>query len=169
MPLMFLLPLVLVLLVVGYVFFVRQRGQRLRALNQLLNEADSFEQVLREAREKSNEMKDLVNHVPEEMSASTKAWLSIDADIKRALKDLLAHRMWIKDEGANASKQQLDEAIRAMRSSKTKIEQQLNDLHRAGDSLKQVTADALAKAAKEPPSLRRGNMEAPDNQDSSST
>lgn len=169
MPLLLIAPLVLALLIVGYMLFTRHSSRRIRALNQLLNEADSFEQVLREAREKSTEMKDLVNHVPEEMSASTKAWLSIDADIKRALKDLLAHRMWIKDEGANASKQQLDEAIRAMRSSKAKIEQQLGELHRAGDSLKQVTAEALAKAAQEPASLRRSAAEEQDNSDSSSS
>lgn len=155
----FIAPLIVAVLIVGYLFFSRQRNQRLRALDALLNEADSFEQVLREAREKSNEMRDLVNHVPEEMSASTKAWLSIDEDIKRALKDLLAHRMWIKDEGAQASKKQLDEAIRAMQSSKTKIEQQLDELHRAGDSLKKVTDDALAKAAQEPASLRRSEAE----------
>ena len=87
--------------------------RRERTLRALLDGADALEVQLQECRVRMQRLRGMLAILPEEMSAEANSALSADTKVQAALKDLLAHRLWIQQHAADATQQQLD--VRAAR------------------------------------------------------
>jgi uncharacterized coiled-coil protein SlyX len=94
----------------------RERGwrQRERAIRALLDGADALETQLQDCRQRMQRLRGMLTILPEEMSADADTALSADAKVQAALRDLLAHRLWIKQHAVDASLQQLAAARSAL-------------------------------------------------------
>jgi hypothetical protein len=137
----------LVLAVLG--LWLRDRGERGRqnAIRALLDGADALESRLQECRERMQHLRDMLVVLPEEMSAQADSALQADAKVQAALKDLLAHRLWIQQRAATASLQELTRARQALDQSGTTLQAQL-------DRLAAIAAD-LQRAQTESRTLKK--------------
>ena len=80
--------------------------------------------------------------LPEEMSAQADNALSADNKVQEALKDLLAHRLWIKHHAADATLQQLQTASAAMRQSGATLNAQIERLAASAADLEKAQQSA---------------------------
>lgn len=117
--------------------------RRERALRALMDGADQLEADIRECRTRLNQAHAAVNVAPQLPTAG-------DADarsaIDEALRDLLAHRLWIRDHVADASQAQLDTAVTALTDARHRIDQQLAALGDAQRELNAVLQEHLSQA-----------------------
>jgi flagellar motility protein MotE (MotC chaperone) len=120
--------------------------RRERAIRALLDGADALEAQLQDCRQRMQRLRGMLTILPEEMSADADGALSADAKVKLALKDVLAHRLWIKQHAADASLQQLDAARGALSQSGATLRALIerltaitNDLERAQSSAQTVS------------------------------
>jgi len=106
-------------------------------LHELLDGADALEAQLHEYRDRMVTLKKLLAQLPSDMTAPAMAMASVnpDAQVKTALRDILAHRLWIKREGATATIEALDNACVAIRKTREQLEQQLRQLDEVGSQL----------------------------------
>ena len=111
---------------------VRHRDHKLR---ELLDGADALEAQLHEYRDRMVTLKKLLARLPSDMTAPAMASINPDAQVKTALRDILAHRLWIKREGATAGIEALDVACDAIRKTREQLEQQLKLLDEVGSQL----------------------------------
>lgn len=127
--------------------WLRERAWRRRqsAIRALLDGADALEAQLQECRQRMQRLREMLTVLPEEMSADADTALSADGKVQAALKDLLAHRLWIQQNAAAASQQQLDAARAALAQSSTTLGAQIErlgavtaDLERAQSSAQSV-------------------------------
>src|SRR5882724_12450110 len=81
----------------------RRWNRREYAIRTLLDCADALEAQLQDCRRRMQQLRGMLTILPEEMSADADAALSADAKVQAALKDLLAHRLWIKQHAGDAS------------------------------------------------------------------
>lgn len=118
------------------VAWLRERAWRRReaSIRALLDGADALEAQLQECRQRMQRLREMLSVLPEEMSADANSALSADAKVQAALKDLLAHRLWIQQNAAGASAQQLAAARAALAQSSATLGAQI-------DRLGSVTAD----------------------------
>jgi chromosome segregation ATPase len=119
--------------------------QRERTLRDLLDGADALEAKLQQCRVRMQRLRDMLTILPEEMSAEADSALRADTKVQAALKDLLAHRLWIQQHATDATQQQLDAARSALAQSSTTLGSQLDrlaaiaaDLERAQSSARTV-------------------------------
>jgi hypothetical protein len=84
--------------------------------------------------------------LPDEMSANANNALTADDKVQAGLRDLLAHRLWIKQHAETASTAELDAACSAIDQSRQVMESQLarldtitNELAAAQSSASSVT------------------------------
>jgi flagellin-like hook-associated protein FlgL len=119
--------------------------RRERALRDLLDGADGLEAKLQECRVRMQRLREMLTILPEEMSAEADSALRADTKVQAALKDLLAHRLWIQQHAADATQQQLDAARAALAQSSATLGAQINrlaaitaDLERAQSSARTV-------------------------------
>jgi hypothetical protein len=114
------------LLVILYIVS-RQRNlaRRDRAMRRLLDGADTLEAQLLECRARMQQLKAMLVALPEEMSADANAALTADDKVAAGLRDLLAHRLWIKQHAATASRADLDAAVAAIDTSREVLAAQL--------------------------------------------
>jgi hypothetical protein len=129
--------------------WLRDRGERGRqnAIRALLDSADLLESRLQECRERTQHLRDMLIVLPEEMSARADSALQTDAKVQAALKDLLAHRLWIQQHAATASPRELAQAQQALDQSGATLQSQL-------DRLAAITAD-LQRAQTESRTLQK--------------
>jgi hypothetical protein len=80
--------------------------------------------------------------LPEEMSARADSALQTDAKVQAALKDLLAHRLWIQQHAATASLHELADAQRALDQSGATLQAQLDRLAAIAADLQRAQTDA---------------------------
>jgi len=129
------------------VAWLRERAFRRRhaAIRDLLDGADALEAQLQECRQRMQRLREMLTVLPEEMSAEATAALSADAKVQAALKDLLAHRLWIQQNAEAASTQQLAAARAALAQSSATLTAQIDrlgaitaDLERAQSSAQSV-------------------------------
>ena len=127
--------------------WLRERTWHLRqsAIRALLDGADALEAQLQECRQRMQRLREMITVLPEEMSAQANAALSADGKVQAALRDLLAHRLWIQQHAGAASAQQLDAARTALAQSSTTLGAQVErlgeitaDLERAQSSAQSV-------------------------------
>ncbi|HPA01586.1 MAG TPA: hypothetical protein PLK29_05110 [Chiayiivirga sp.] len=136
--------------------WLRHRGlRRERSLRHLLDRADALEQLLHRTRERMKDMRQVVDRVPQEISAQAHASLDAQDQVQQGLRDVLEHRLWISRHGLTAPQKELDAACRAMDRAYESISNQLGRLENAGAELADVTQAALEQAAREPPALTR--------------
>jgi chaperonin cofactor prefoldin len=127
--------------------WLRELGWRRReaAIRALLDGADALEAQLQECRQRMQRLRGMLTVLPEEMSAQADAALSADGKVQEALKDLLAHRLWIQQNAQVASLQQLHAARSALAQSSATLTAQIerltaitNELERAQSSAQTV-------------------------------
>jgi hypothetical protein len=120
----------------------RSLHSRQTAIRGLLDGADALEARLQECRERMQHLRDMLTVLPEEMSARADHALQADAKVQAALRDLLAHRLWIQQHAANASLRELGAARRALDQSGATLQAQLDRLAAIAADLQQAQADA---------------------------
>jgi hypothetical protein len=108
--------------------------RRERAIRDLLDGADGLEAKLQECRIRMQRLREMLTILPEEMSAEADSALRADTKVQAALKDLLAHRLWIQQHAADATQEQLDAARVALAQSSATLGAQI-------DRLAAITAD----------------------------
>jgi hypothetical protein len=115
----------------------RRRRQDAGLLGEILDLADALERELLECRARLREIPALATALPPTESA--RATLTAEPLVQDALRDLLAHRLWLKDHAAAASRQELLSARDALAATRGALARQL-------DRLADVRTD-LAQAA----------------------
>lgn len=134
---LYLLAGTLLVAIIVWVMWIRLRGVRHRddILRELLDGADALEAQLHEYHDRMVTLKQLLAKLPSDMTAPAMASVNPDAQVKIALRDILAHRLWIKREGATATIAALDVACGAIRKTREQLEQQLKLLDEVGRQL----------------------------------
>ena len=127
----------------------RRLGQRENMIRALLDGADALEAQLQECRSRMQSLREMLVALPEEMSERANTALSADDKVDAALKDLLAHRLWIQQNAATATLQQLEAARVALAQSGATLQAQLDRLAAISDDLQRARANAQSIA---PPS-----------------
>ena len=74
------------------------------------------------------------------------AKLAIDA----ALRELLAHRLWLRDEADNASQRELNAAVTAMGKARGALGQQLRELDSAQRALETAVREKIEDLSQQP-------------------
>ena len=123
----------------------RRRRMRENAIRRLLDGADALEAQLHECKQRMQRLRGMLSVLPEEMSAQADSALQSDAKVRAALKDLLAHRLWIQQHAATATLQQFGVAGAALNQSSSTLAAQIerltvitNDLGKAQTSAQTV-------------------------------
>ncbi len=109
----------------------------------LVDGADGLETSLHRCRERMGELQQMLGRLPSEMAANAKASLDARDAFQVALREVLAHRLWIRDHAALASLGELRSAQEALASSKRSIDVQLARL----DLVHGELTDAYASAS----------------------
>ncbi|HMB42998.1 MAG TPA: hypothetical protein VKM00_03860 [Luteimonas sp.] len=128
---------------------------RQNSLRRLLDLADAMEAVLDRSQERMSALHGLVNRVPNDIAAVALTSLEGNLPIREAKRDVLQHRLWIKQHGATASLQELETACAALQRARDRLAQQLDELENAGSALARATDAADEAARREPAALRR--------------
>ena len=140
----YLLIAALLLTPVAIVVWMRERhmAARTRELRKVLDLADALENELQECRKRLREIPAMVSRLPPAISLSAHATLTAEPEVQAALHDLLQHRLWLKQFGAEASLKALEASSEALDKSRQKLAIQLKqlgdvrqDLQRAGAEL----------------------------------
>jgi len=124
--------------------WLRARGlrQRENLIRALLDGADALEAQLQECRSRMQSLKEMLVALPEEMSERANTALSADDKVDAALKDLLAHRLWIQQNSETATSQELEAARIALAQSGATLQAQLDRLAAISDELQRARANA---------------------------
>ena len=133
---------------------VRRRHQ---ALTRLLDLADAVERLLDRSQERMGAMQAVVGRVPADMGAVAQASLESALPIREAKRDVLQHRLWIKQQGDTAPQRELDAACAALERVRERLDAELSALDQAGADLARATHAAEEAARREPATLRRQN------------
>ena len=139
----YLLIAALLLAPVVVVIWLRERhlAARTRELRSVLDHADALETELQECRARLREIPALVSHLPPAVSLSAHATLAAEPEVQAALHDLLQHRLWLKQFGADASLQALCSASAALVKSREKLALQLQRLDEVRGDLEHAGSD----------------------------
>ena len=142
--------IILALTVLSGWLWHRERSARLRAaaLRQLLDGADALEARLHDYRSRMARLKGLLHQLPSDMTASAMLRVDTEAQVQTALRDVLAHRLWIKRESGTASQQVLDEAVRAIERTGEQLGERLRQLDEVSEQL-QLAGRGLRSAYQE--------------------
>jgi chromosome segregation ATPase len=145
-----LLGIIIALTVLSLWLWYRERVARLRgtALRQLLDGADQLEAQILDFRTRMQRLKGLLNQLPSDMTGNAMPGMDTEAQVQSALRDVLAHRLWIKRESLTASQRDLDEAVRAVHRSSEQLALKLQQLDEVGDQL-QAAGRGLRSAYQE--------------------
>lgn len=132
------------LVLVSLALWFGERGLRSRqnAIRALLDSADLLESRLQQCRERMQHLRDMLTVLPEEMSARADSALQADAKVQAALRDLLAHRIWIQQHAAAASPRELAQAQRALDQSGATLQAQLDRLAAIAADLQRAQTEA---------------------------
>ena len=140
----YLLIAAILLAPVPIVIWLRERhlAARTRELRSVLDHADALESELQECRARLREIPALVSHLPPSISLSAHATLTAEPEVQAALHDLLQHRLWLRQFGADASLAALRSASAALVHSRQKLATQLHRLGEVRKELEQAGEDA---------------------------
>jgi len=141
-------PYLLLLLLAGLLVLLlvwlnaRRLRQRENLIRALLDGADALEAQLQECRSRMQSLKEMLIALPEEMSERANTALSADDKVDAALKDLLAHRLWIQQNSETATLQELEAARVALAQSSATLQAQLDRLAAISSDLQRARANA---------------------------
>jgi prefoldin subunit 5 len=140
----------------GLALWLRERmlNRRGRALRDLLDGADALESQLQDYRRRMLSLRQTLTQLPSDMTAPAMASIDPDRQVKTALREILAHRLWIKQHSNSATQRELDEAVAALNRSRTQLASQLglldemaDQLHMAGQGLRSAYQGVSAAQA----------------------
>jgi hypothetical protein len=133
---------------------IRQHAlsRRHRAMRRLLDGADALEEQLLQCRARMHQLRNMLVALPEEMSADANTALTADDKVQAGLRDLLAHRLWIKQHAETARRAELDAACAAIDQSRDVLAAQLTRL----DAITGELAAAQSSARSVAPRGRNG-------------
>lgn len=137
-----MLTLLLALLAVGTLGVAWQAWrsrERQKLLRDLLDGADAVEQRLHECRDQMAQLRAMVAALPGTLGDQVLPRLDPQASVQAALKDVLAHRLWIARNGESAPLEALASARGALRRSHDQLAEQLEKLRSAGDELREAS------------------------------
>jgi len=140
-------------LLLHIVFRQHAVSRRHRAMRRLLDGADALEAQLLECRARMHQLRNMLVALPEEMSADANTALTADDKVQAGLRDLLAHRLWIKHHAATATRAELDTACAAIDQSREVLAAQISRL----DSITSELAAAQSSARSVTPRNRTGH------------
>jgi uncharacterized protein YukE len=120
----------------------RHLHARHQAIRALLDGADAFEVLLQKCRDRMQKLRDMLSILPEEMSARADSALAADEKVQAALKDLLAHRLWIQQHAQTATIDQFRVAREALTHSRATLSALLERLDAAASDLEHAQASA---------------------------
>ena len=124
--------------VVVYMLFRQMRRQR--ALRTLYIEADGLEHDLKECRHRLTRAHAAMSMGPNQPAAGeAEARQAVDA----ALRELLAHRLWLRDEADSANQRELDTAVSAVGRARSALGKQLEELDSAQRALETAVRDKI--------------------------
>ena len=106
----------------------RRLRRRPRLLGEIMDEADSLERELHECRARLREIPALVAALPPSAQLSARATLVAEPQVQAALRDLLSHRLWLRENGATATLAELESARGALAGAKAGLTTQLERL-----------------------------------------
>ena len=125
-------------------------NRRQQAIRTLLDGADALEAQLQTCRERMQRLREMLSILPEEMSARADSALSADFKVQAALKDLLAHRLWIQQHAETATIAQFDVARSALEQSAKTLAALLQRLDDAASALERAQATAREAGRRSP-------------------
>ena len=134
-PLLIVIVVLLALIAVWRYWFGHRRE---RAMLSLLHGADQLEADIKRCRVRLDRAHASVRITPGVPAAGSS---SADAAIDQALRNLLEHRLWIRDRAPQARQAQLDEAVAALQQARTRISEQLQALDQAQGELDSAVRD----------------------------
>ncbi len=137
----------------------RRNGLILR----MLDDADKVEARLLECREKMKTIGAMLGRLPTDITASARATLDSESGIQQALKVVLQHRLWIRENANTAPVSKLAEVSISIRRSLEQLNLQISRLSGVGDELAAayVRSDAVMSggARHDHPKPRNGQVD----------
>jgi hypothetical protein len=129
--------------------WLRERKLRRRPLllAEIMDEADALETELHECRARLREIPALVATLPPSAQLSARATLVAEPQVQAALRDLLAHRLWLKENAATARIPELESARAALATAKAALAAQLERLAEVRTELTAARAAQTVRAA----------------------
>lgn len=136
-----ILPAIVAIFASGAVVYLLVRAARhQRALRTLYLEADELEHDLKECRTRLARA-----HASMSMDPNTPTAGEPDARraIDAALRELLAHRLWLRDKAEAANQQELDAAVSAIGKARAALTHQLRELDAAQQALESAVRERI--------------------------
>jgi hypothetical protein len=124
-------------------------SQRDQAIRRLLDGADALEAQLLDCRARMQQLRSMLVALPEEMSADADAALTADDKVQAGLRDLLGHRLWIKQHAGTATRADLDTACSAIDQSRQVMHSQLARLDAITGELAAAQSSARSVAPRD--------------------
>jgi hypothetical protein len=142
----------------GFAFANWRQHSRNLAIQALLDDADRLEACLLETRTRMRSLEAMLGRLPADITENARASLASEAGIQDAMKRVLSHRLWIRENATTAPVAKLREVAETARKSLNQLEQQLARLDGAGVELQAAYAqsDALMGTAPAPESKADG-------------
>ena len=131
------------LLVATTLWFGRQlwlMRRRNALILRMLDDADQIEAKLLECREKMKTIGGMLGRLPADITASARATLDSESGIQQALKVVLQHRLWIRENANAAPLAKLAEVSASIGRSLTDLEIQIGRLSAVGGELEAAYA-----------------------------
>jgi hypothetical protein len=125
---LFALALAAALSMAGFWLRERRLQRRPRLLAEVMDEADALERLLHECRGRLREIPALVATLPPSAQLSARATLVAEPQVQAALRDLLSHRLWLKENAGSATLAELKSAHDALASARSALATQLERL-----------------------------------------
>lgn len=133
--------LIAIACLVGAAVFIllhQRRTRRERLLAEIFDSADRFEQQLYACREQLGELQP---YIDQETTQSRPVHGNATAQVQLALRDLLAHRLWLRDHAAQAPLAEIISAHEALQQSRITLAAQLGELGEAREDLQLALRD----------------------------
>lgn len=134
------------LILAGFWLRERQLRRRPALLAAIMDEADALESELHECRARLREIPPLVTTLPPSAQLSARATLVAEPQVQAALRDLLAHRLWLKENAATATIAELESARGALAGAKSALAGQLERLAAVRGELEAARAAQAVRA-----------------------
>lgn len=143
-----ILPAIVAVIACAVVIWLLVRQMRhQRALRTLYIEADRLEHDLKECRTRLQRAHASMSISPSQPAAGeTEARRAVDA----ALRELLAHRLWLRDEAGNANQRELDAAVTAIGKVRGALGHQLQELDSAQRALETAVREKIEDLSQQP-------------------
>ncbi len=132
-----------VLTLIGFVvLLVKWMALRSRqsSIRRFLDSADALEAELHDCRDRIRALKATLAELPGPAALPVISSLDTDHQVTDALKMLLAHRLWLRNEAATASVGEINEAQLGIERSREKLSLQMRKLESAGDDLAKASS-----------------------------